>query len=186
VGSFPSSWRIAYCGAGSNEQFVSSKYSYSGSKSLRLLGSDGWAAVVERRFSYSSRVIGYDVKVLVSSYGSTEANAKVGFWHQHAGGGRWSGDAFYAWVWFTHEGYIIAQDGKTFKKLINYQTSKWYDVKAIYDTEERNYTLWINNQYMGTFHVDPTLDPGKPNAINLQSGWAGVQYTSIMLRCLKS
>ncbi|ACS32877.1 hypothetical protein [Thermococcus gammatolerans] len=141
VGQFPSSggWEVLYIGAGKEQQYVSDKYSKSGRKSFRLLGTTGWSAVVMKKFSSSATIIGFEFDILFKSKGEGYVD-HPGFvcsdcksWGQY-----WS-------VLFDHSNAIIyiKTDGGDIV-LGSWEPKKWYHIKAIINKDTKTISVWIN------------------------------------------
>jgi hypothetical protein len=68
VGTFPygGGWELWFDGAGSAYRIIVDNVSASSTKSLQLLGFDGWAAFAAKRFTTDALKIGFQVSVRVA------------------------------------------------------------------------------------------------------------------------
>lgn len=144
VGTFPSSggWELWFNGAGNEYQIIMDNVSASPTKSLQLLGLDGWAAFAAKRFTTNALKIGFQVNVRVNeTRGGVHDNARVSFT-------RWISPCIsreYAPVVFEDDGTI----GSNGRILQSYIPGKWYKVTFILDRPSDTYCVWIDDVLCG-------------------------------------
>ncbi len=168
VGSFPSAggWEIVWDGMGQSHQVISTSYSYSPTRSFQIWGTTGWSAVVQRRFSTNSPVIGYEFSILIDERGSGYTDHLAFFCRDCETWG-----AYYGTVVFDHsDGRIKAENGAV---LGTWSPRTWYRVKVILDRQSNRYSVWINGELRGQNIPTSRSDTNRINAIALGSGWAG-------------
>jgi subtilisin-like proprotein convertase family protein len=168
VGSFPSAggWEIVWDGMGQSYQVISTSYSYSPTRSFQLWGRTGWSAVVQKRFSADSPIIGYELSILIDERGSGYTDHPAFFCKDCATWG-----AYYGTVNFDHgDGKIKAEDGTV---LGSWSPRTWYRVKVVLDRQTNKYSVWINGELRGQNIPTSRSDTNRINAIALVSGWPG-------------
>lgn len=175
VGSFPSSdgWELVWNGKGTGYQVVTDAVSHSPSKSLQLWGQSGWSANVQRKFTSTSAIIGYEAYLRADSNTGTGHNIiSVCLWNK--AGLAW-GKRF-ADTWFGQDGqiYTRAVSESPFIPLgLTYEANRWYKVRVIIDRGVETYDVWIDDN-LAILDVG-IWDTGEIDAIMLQSGHAGVR-----------
>jgi hypothetical protein len=138
VDSFPSAggWEIVWSGMGKGYQVISTSYSYSPTRSLQLWGETGWSAVVQRKFSTDSPIIGYEFSILIETRASQYVDHPAFFCRDCAPWG-----AYYGTVIFDHsDGKIKAENGDV---LGSWSPGTWYRVKVVLDRRSNKYSVWI-------------------------------------------
>jgi hypothetical protein len=175
-GSFPSTggWEIVWNGRGNQYQVISSTYSYSPHKSLRLWGQTGWSCTVQRKFTSTATMIGYEFAILIESRGS-DYEDHPSFFNKEAA--TWG--AYYAVVKFNHkDGKIYSEDGKV---LGSWNPQTWYKVKVILNRSTNTYSVWIDGELRGENLRIQRNDTNMINAIALTSAWPGqkVYYDNV-------
>jgi hypothetical protein len=173
VGTFPSSggWELVFNGRGTSYQMVSDTYHVSGTRSFRLWGSPNWSAVAQKKFSSSSRYLGYEGQILIGSVGGGGPGRAeyFGFYNEAAATwGKW-----YAIVAFNEDSMSILAEGGTV--LETWTTDVWYKIKVILDRDSKTYNVWINEQQKGFGLSITNDDPSIINALGLQSDHPGVE-----------
>ena len=168
VGTFPSSggWQLVYNGAGNQYQVVTSDYSASGSKSLQLMGSYGWSAVVKKDFSSTSSLIGFEVSMMVPQ---TEDGGCVAFYNANIEA--WG--RYYGIIGFGGDGYIWAsiQDNPRLNvRLQPYNPGTWYRVRVVVDKSAWTYDVWINDVLVGQ-DLTTYYNPNEIQSLQFQVGW---------------
>jgi len=144
VGTFPygGGWELWFDGAGSAYQIIVDNVSTSPTKSLQLLGLDGWAAFAAKRFTTDALKIGFQVNVRVAeTRGEIRDDARVSFT-------RWTSSSTsreIAPVVFEDDG-TIASDGKI---LQPYVANKWYKIMLILDRPSDTYSVWVDDVLCG-------------------------------------
>ncbi|MCR6692027.1 MAG: PKD domain-containing protein [archaeon YNP-LCB-003-016] len=168
VGTFPSAggWEIVWDGMGKSYQVISTSYSYSPTKSLQLWGTTGWSAVVQRKFTTDSPIIGYELSILIDERSSGYQDHPAFFCKEAATWG-----AYYGAVLFDHsDGKIKAENGVV---LGSWSPRTWYKIKVVLDRQSNKYSVWINGELKGQNIPTSRSDTNRINAISLVSGWPG-------------
>lgn len=175
VGTFPSSggWELIYDGAGSQYQTVTDTYSNSPTKSLQLLGTNGWSANVQKKFTSSSSLLGYEAYMLAqSNTGPANHVGQIAFWNLQ--GAPW-GKRF-AVVQFGEDGNLYTAPihlGPVYVNMGPYEANRWYYVKVVIDRTAGKYSVWIDDSLKAIDIAIP--DTYEINALELESGHAGVK-----------
>ena len=144
VGTFPygGGWELWFDGAGSAYQIIVDNVSASSTKSLQLLGRDGWAAFAAKRFTTDALKIGFQVSVRVAeTRGGIRDDARVSFT-------KWTSPSTsreIAPVVFLDNG-TVASDGKI---LQSYIANKWYKIMLILDRPSDTYSVWVDDVLCG-------------------------------------
>jgi len=144
VGTFPygGGWELWFDGTGSAYQIINDSVSASPTRSLQLLGLDGWAAFAAKRFTTDSLDIGFQVSVRVAeTRGGNHDDARVSFtsWTSP------STSREVAPVVFEDNG-TIASDGKI---LQPYVANKWYKVTLVLNRLSDTYSVWVDGVLCG-------------------------------------
>jgi len=135
-------------------------------KSLRLLGSTGWSCAAVRRFSSSSRVIGFEVYGKVESFGAQYTSLGVAFQKKTSA----TTSAWIAAVRFSPDGQIRAGD----KVLQPYQLNRWYKIKVLYYRDRMTYDVWIDDVLRVSAVPENYPNPYDIDGLGLISDWAAV------------
>lgn len=168
LGVLPANWTIVWNGRGDEAQVVTNECYASGTRSFRLWGQPGWSAVVQRRFSTTARIIGYEFKILLGERGSN-GQEHPGFFKQGAEGNVWG--TYYAVVIFDHaDGKIKAEDGRV---LGAWEPGKWYTVRVVFDRQNKTYDVRINGVLVGSTLAINARNPELIDSLALTSGHAG-------------
>jgi hypothetical protein len=145
VGAFPSDggWQLWYNGMGSEHQFIVDNVSSSPTKSLKLLGINGWSAYAAKPIATDSPLIGFNASVRVESLGDGDLDiARLGFATLVPPVYATS----YAPILFTDYGTIrVMGEGD----LQSYVADRWYKVTVIMDRNAETYSLWIDDELVG-------------------------------------
>jgi hypothetical protein len=173
VGTFPSGggWEIVWDGMGTQYQLVTDSVSHSLTKSLQLLGQVEWSANVQRMFSSSAALIGYEAYVRCGgSVASADNVASICMWNLQgqAWGKRFAG------VYFASDGYIYTEPihlGPVNVKLMRYDPDRWYKVRTVIDRTAGEYSVWIDDALMAQNVA--IQDTSQIEALMLAAGWAG-------------
>jgi len=164
VGRLPTpTWEFWYNNIGS---IVDTTY-VSPTKSLRLRGSYGWSTEAIRRFSSTSRYIGYEI------YGKVETlkgpwSLKVSFIKKTS---PTTDDMIADVTFFVENGQPVIKASNIV--LQSYVANKWYKIKVVYDRDEGVYYVWIDN----VLKASVTMNYAKPYEIEglaLCSEWAEI------------
>lgn len=144
VGTFPynGGWQLWFDGAGSQYQIITDNVSASPTRSLQLLGLDGWAAFAAKPFTTDASEIGFQVSVMVANpRGGNRDDARVSFtsWTSP------STSREVAPVCFQDDG-TIASDGKI---LQSYVANKWYKVTLVLNRPSDTYSVWVDGVLCG-------------------------------------
>jgi len=175
VGTFPFSggWELVYNGAGSQYQIVTDAYCNSLIKSLQLLGTNGWSANVQRKFTSDSSLLGYEAYMLAqSNTGPANHVGQAAFWNLQ--GAPW-GKRF-AVVQFGEDGNLYTAPihlGPVYVNMGPYEANRWYHVKVLIDRDAGKYSVWIDDSLKAVDIAIP--DTYEINALELESGHAGVK-----------
>ena len=136
VGTFPSSggWFIRFNGAGNSEQYISDRHAFSGSRSFRLHGRNGWDARILRELPIVGAVMGFEASFLVesASYGGHVAlrNPQEGTWGRSVIG-------------------VNFRDGSIFldgSEIGSYDVGFWKTVRVVADRLRGRVSVWIDDQ----------------------------------------
>lgn len=174
VGTFPSSggWELVFNGMGDQYQVITNSYSASPSKSLQLWGNpNDWSAAAQKRFTSTSRYIGYEVSMMVSAIGNGGPGRVdyVGFYNRDVA--TWG--RTYASIQFNHDTKnIITDDGSIVGTWV---PGSWYTVKVILDKNTKTYSVWVNGQLKGSAYAVGNQDIENINALKLESDHPGVK-----------
>jgi hypothetical protein len=145
VGTFPTSggWEMWYSGNGSEYQVIVNNVSSSPTKSLQLLGMQGWAAYAAKPIETDSPLIGFNASVRVDKLGNgTRDIARLGFativppFHATS----------YAPILFKDNGTIQVMEEPV---LQSYVAGRWYKVTVIMDRNAETYSLWVDDVLLG-------------------------------------
>jgi hypothetical protein len=175
VGTFPPSggWELVYDGAGSQYQIVTDAYCNSPIRSLQLLGTNGWSANVQRKFTSDSSLLGYEAYMLAqSNTGSADHVGQIAFWNLQ--GAPWGKRL--AVVQFDEDGNLYTAPvhlGPVYVNMGPYEANRWYHVKVLIDREAGKYSVWIDDSLKAADIAIP--DTYEINALELESGHAGVK-----------
>jgi len=175
VGTFPSSggWELVYDGAGSQYQIVTDAYCNSPIRSLQLLGTNGWSANVQRKFTSDSSLLGYEAYMLAQSKtGSADHVGQIAFWNLQ--GAPWGKRL--AVVQFDEDGNLYTAPvhlGPVYVNMGPYEANRWYHVKVLIDRDAGKYSVWIDDSLKAADIAIP--DTYEINALELESGHAGVK-----------
>lgn len=168
VDAFPSPpWQMWFSGKGTAEQRIVDTEHVSGSKSLRLWGADGWGAVAARPITLTVDTIGYEVMVKAENWGlqyETKTGAILGFGYKISGS-LWT---YWGRVIFQSDGYVRGR----YETIQSYALGTWYKVKTIFDIPSGMYSVWIDDQFRGTFTDGISYDPSLIEAFTLASDHA--------------
>jgi hypothetical protein len=159
VGTFPYSggWQLWFDGAGSAYQIVNDNFSVSGTKSLQLLGLDGWAAFAAKPVATNASKIGFQVSVMVAETGGRRGDdARVSFT-------KWTSPSTsmeVAPVCFSDDGTIESGN----KALQSFTPGKWYKITLIVDRPSDTYSVWVDDVLCGeNLNVTTTSTPETQN-----------------------
>ncbi len=161
-------WEIVWGGAGDNT--VTDVCAVSPTRSLQLRGRPGWSAVVEKRFSSSASVIGYEYAIRIAAVGSGgPGRAETpGFFSREAA--EWG--RYYATVSFDHDGRVVmAEDGTI---LGAWEPGCWYRIKVILDRRTNRYDIWLDERLVGPGIATRHSDTNSIASLALFSGHPGV------------
>ncbi len=173
VGTFPSGggWELVWDGMGTQYQVVTGGVSHSPTRSFQLLGQVSWSANVQRKFSSSSSLIGYEAWVRCEgNVASADNVASICMWNLEgqAWGKRFAG------VYFASDGYIYTEPihlGPVNVKLMPYDANRWYKVRMVIDRTAGEYNVWIDDTLMAQNIA--IQDANQIEALMLAEGWAG-------------
>jgi hypothetical protein len=173
AGSFPSSggWELVWNGMGTEYQVVTDAVSHSPTRSFQLLGQVGWSANVQRRFTSSSSVIGYEAYVRCEgNVASADNVASICMWNLEgqAWGKRFAG------VYFASDGYVYTEpihSEPVYFKLMPYDPNTWYKVRVVIDRTAGEYNVWIDDALLAQNIA--IQDTNQIEALMLAEGWAG-------------
>jgi len=171
VGSFPSAggWELVWNGKGTEYQIVTDTVSTSPTRSFQLWGQPGWSANVQKLFTSSSEVIGYEAYVRTDR--AFAKIAQVCFWNREAltWGKRFAQVNFYD----NGEVYTEPVSGGGGIFLQNYEANRWYKVRVVIDKTTETYNVWIDDVLVAE---DISIwDTNQIEAIELESGHAGIK-----------
>ncbi len=177
VGSFPSAggWELVWNGKGTAYQVMTDTVSYSPTKSLRLWGQSGWSANVQRKFTSSAEIIGFE------AYIRTESNTGSGW--KVAGICFWKLDSPVPWgkrfadVGFGPDGQLYTRPVKGsssyFPLGLSYEADRWYKVGVIIDRTVETYDVWIDDVLAAE---DVTIwDTYEIDALMMESGHSSIK-----------
>jgi len=158
VGTFPygGGWQLWFDGAGSQYQTITDNVSASPTKSLQLLGLDGWAAFAAKPFATDASEIGFQVSVMVGNpRGGNRDDARVSFtsWTSP------STSREVAPVCFDDDGMIASGD----KILQSYVANQWYKITLILDRPSDTYSVWVDGVLCGENLKVTTSSPPETN-----------------------
>jgi len=164
IGSLPSPpWEFWF---NDNGEIVTTMY-ISSTKSLRLLGSWGWATEAVIKFETNHRFIGYEVYVSAESINKQQTSVHVGF-AKRTGPGT---SAWFAAVSFSYDGQIYTENGP----VQSYTTNRWYKIKVVMDRDYRTYDVWIDDILVASSVPErASEDPYTIEGFNIASDWAEV------------
>jgi hypothetical protein len=176
VGTFPSSggWELVWNGMGDQYQVVTGDVSHSPTRSFQLLGDNEteYSANVQRKFSSSSSLIGYEASVMCEGNVSSNENvASICIWNLEAyiWGKRFAG------VYFQSDGYIytipLIPNAWVFYKLMPYAPNTWYKVRVVIDRSAGEYSVWIDDALIAQNIA--VQDTNQIEALMLAAGFAG-------------
>jgi hypothetical protein len=167
VGTFPSPpWQMWFNGKGSSQQKIVDTTYVSPTRSLRLWGQNGWAAVVAKPITVTTDTMDYEVMVRVENLGLAAKNgAIVGFVYKV------SGSIWTAWaqVVFDSNGNIKSGTGQV---LQSFDLNTWYKIRTVFTLSNRAYSIWVNDVFKGSFTDNNSLDPSHIQAFGLASDHA--------------
>ena len=165
VGTFPSSggWQLIYNGTGNQYQVITSDFSVSGAKSLQMVGRYTWSAVVEKDFSSSSNLIGYEACLMATP-------------------GAWPSVAFCnrdIQQWGRNYGSVSvdAIDGCIYGGTQNLQpctANTWYKIRVVMDRNARTFNVWIDGQLKG-INIPEANNPWEIKSLRFDVGWHEVK-----------
>jgi hypothetical protein len=144
VGTFPygGGWQLWFDGAGSAYQVINDNFFVSPTKSLQLLGLDGWAGFAAKPIVTNALRIGFQVSVMVAeTRGGSRDDARVSFT-------KWTSPSTsmeVAPVCFMDDS-TIASDNKV---LQSYVAGKWYKITLILDRPSDTYSVWVDDALCG-------------------------------------
>ncbi len=140
VGSFPSAggWELWFNGAGTAYQTIIDSTSESPTRSMQLLGTTNWAALVAKPFATNSSKIGFQASVKVSEIRNETADdsARLSFTRLVDVGM----SVEYAPVAFLDNGKIVSGG----QILQTYEANVWYQVTLLINRKTDTYSVWID------------------------------------------
>lgn len=162
VGHFPSPpWTLAFNGAGDQYQVIVNSAYCSPTKSLQLIGTNGWTALATRDFSHTSyNKIEYEVAIMSPRQ---DCNGYVGFYNRNIG------------TWGTSFAVVGIGDGKIGggnKNFTDFSSNTWYRIRVEIDKSSKLWDAWINDSLVGQNLVEPN-DPSQITSFEAGSPWAG-------------
>jgi hypothetical protein len=171
VGTFPSPpWQMWFGGMGTGEQRIVDTTYVSPTKSLRLWGANGWGVVAAKSLALTTDMIGYEVLVSTENWGlqyEIKTGAIVCFAYKISGS-LWT---YWATVLFNSDGNIRAHvEGSPI--LQSYNLNTWYKIRTVFSISSRMYSVWINDEFKGTFLEGNVYDPSLIEAFGLASDHA--------------
>lgn len=170
LGSFPSAggWEVVWGGTGQN--LIVSDPSVSKPHALQLWGKPNWSAVIQRKFSTTAPVIGYEFSIRIERIGAGTPGREEspGFFSREAA--TWGG--YYARVFFDHDTRRIEGEGKA--PLGEWSPQVWYHIKVVLDRRSNLYSVWIDGRLAGQ-NIRTEGDTYQINALALFSGHPGVK-----------
>jgi len=147
VDTFPSAggWELWFDGQGSQYQKITDVVSFSPTKSLTMLGRDGWAAVAARPMIVANE-ISFEARVRVESFGLGSAD-KSGA--DIALAKKVSDTIWGSWarVGFLGNGYIWSAGGGN---LQPYLLNTWYKIRVVYNPATNTHSVWIDDVLKAT------------------------------------
>jgi hypothetical protein len=153
-----------WSGAGNQYQIVTNSSYHSPNKSLQLMGSYGYSAVVTRDFSTSNGLIGYEAYIMSSD---SSGGASIAFFNQSAA--TWG--KYYAMVGFLNGSIWGGYD--TPRKLQNFTANTWYKIRVILSRTSRVFNVSIDDVLVGQNLVEAN-NPNEIASLQLQVGWLSV------------
>lgn len=177
IGDFPSAggWELVWNGKGTQYQIVTDCFSHSPVKSLQLWGQSGWSANVQREFTSSSEMIGFE------AYVRTENNVGSGW--KIAGVCFWTLESDVPWgkrfadVAFGPDGELYTRPVKGSSSYVplglTYEADRWYKVTVVIDRTAETYDVWIDD-VLATEDMD-IWDTYEIDALMLESGHSEVK-----------
>jgi len=170
VATFPSAggWNLVWNGAGNQYQVITDSYFSSPTRSLQLMGSYGWSAVVKRDFTSSSDIIGYEASLMALPGGG----GSVGFFNLPID--TWG--RYYALVHFGSDGYIWVSEksSEVNHQLQAYVPYTWYEIRVVVDRAARLCNVWIDDVLEGQ-SIPIYYDPYEILSLQLQVGWVNAK-----------
>ena len=170
LGSFPAPpWQVIWAGTGEN--YVAHGPSVSFPQSLQLEGRPNNSAVVQREFSTSAEIIGYEYSILIEAIGQGGPGQveSPGFFGRAAA--TWG--RYYAIASFNHDTQqIVAEDGTV---LGRWSPGHWYRVKVVLDRGTNRYDVWLDGVLVGRQIPTTHSDTDRIDALALFSGHPGVK-----------
>ena len=165
LGTFPfvGGWQIVWNGAGDQYQVITDTYSLSPTKSLQLMGSYGWSAVIKKDFSSSSNKIGYEAYMMYPPGGSPS----IGFFNQYAA--TWG--RTYSYIGLSEYGifaYESTNEGEHW--LMSCSPYTWYKIRVVIDKTTQLYDVWVDDIQRG-YNIPITYNPNEILSLQLQVGW---------------
>jgi len=170
VGSFPSAggWEVVWGGTGQN--LIVSDPCVSKPNAFQLWGKPGVSSVVQRKFSTTAPVIGYEFSIRIEKIGtgSPGREESPAFFNRDVA--TWGG--YYAMVQFCHDTRRIKTvDGTV---LGQWAPGVWYRVKVILDRRTNLFSVWIDGR-LAAENIYTAGDTYQINALALFSGHPGVK-----------
>ncbi|MCW4021872.1 MAG: hypothetical protein NWF02_01760 [Candidatus Bathyarchaeota archaeon] len=144
TGEFPydDGWELWYSGAGTEKQVIVDSVSVSSTNSLKLLGTQGWAAFAAKPFTSRSSMIGFEASIMIeNTRGQALDNARLAFTKKLS----WAVSCEFAPVLFVDDGRIITGG----QVLQNYEADKWYTVTCVMNRDTGTYSVWIDGELRG-------------------------------------
>ena len=144
VGAFPSAggWILVQDGKGAQYQYITDNASHSPTKSFQLWGHPEYWSIVERYFSTTANIIGFEAYVMVEDYpyGRGEVfSVLIGFRSREREG-------ILAYVEFMANGYIQASSPREREELQRYVPRTWYKIRLVLDRKDNRFLVWINDE----------------------------------------
>ena len=170
VGSFPSAggWEVVWGGTGQN--VIVSDPSVSKPNAFQLWGKPNWSAVVQRKFSTTAPVIGYEFSIRIEKIGTGTPGREESPAFFNRDVATWGG--YYAMVQFCHDTRRIKTvDGTV---LGQWAPGVWYRVKVILDRRTNLFSVWIDGR-LAAENIYTAGDTYQINALALFSGHPGVK-----------
>ncbi|MBD3228538.1 MAG: hypothetical protein GF329_10155 [Candidatus Lokiarchaeota archaeon] len=178
LSTLPAPYELKQDGQGESFQTITDAYSRSGSKSLTLLGSWGWRAVVSR--PVYSNTVGLGLKNLVlEAYIMAETpsggitgyskNIHVGFWDPNSG----LYGEYYTMIGLRNDGKITLEGGSSELVLGDYDPFVWYHVSLHWTLSNNSVDAYVNEELVVstniTKNVTETVD------IAIESGYYNIK-----------
>lgn len=168
----PPSFQLVEEGAGVIYQTVTDDYAFGGSKSLRLIGTDGLFGSVKIDISNPRADMGLAAHMMAENFTFTQnsegfdnVNIALGFSYS-------SSTDYYGSILFSETGNIIFDYGEDQSILMPYEAKRWYLCGLLLNYTTGQIGAFIDGKLMSTAYL--SIDLGLLSCIRISSGESGV------------